>query len=150
MDVFIFKRKKVRPMKKLFLILMLLPVFSMVSGCASFSQSDSAEVVVQYATIKFINKDADPITRAHKVIDIATEARTYFDSETLPIAQVESLIREKIDWAKLDLADKILVDALIDKVMDEVEGAGSIPEDKRVSGSKVLGWIIDGARLAGG
>lgn len=136
-------------MKKLILIPLLLSLISLIS-CASFTQSDSGKLLVQYATVKFITSDAAPLARAQKVMAIASEAKIYFDSDTLPLSEIEALIRRKIKWDELDAADTLLANALILTVSDEVQNAGTLPEDKQVSGSTVLGWIIDGARLVGG
>lgn len=136
-------------MKKLILIPLMLALSVLVS-CAGITNSSSAELVVQYATIKFINSDAAPVARAKKVLEIASEAKTFFDNDTLPLDQIEELIRSKIKWSELDPADTLLANALITRVTDEVNSVDGLPEERRVSGSKVLSWIITGAKLAGG
>ena len=135
-------------MKKIFLGIIIM----LMTGCAAISQSTSAELLVQYATIKFINNSDSTEKRAEKaqkVVAIASAAKSYFDRDTMSIDEIEILMRKKINWDELSAADSLLANALIKRVKDEVESS-TIDEERRVSGSTVLSWIIDGARLVGG
>lgn len=129
-------------MKKLILIPILLTLYS----CATFYSPPNGQVLVQYATIKFIKNDDRPLLRAQKVILIATRARTYFDRNTLPLDQIEVLIRRKINWSQLNSTDTLLVNALIARVREEVHASGLQLETEQASGSTILTWIINGAQ----
>lgn len=121
-----------------------------LASCASLTQSNSAELVIQYATVKFINNDVAPVLRAKKVVEIASAAKTFLDDRRLPLSEVETLIRQKIKWGELDPADTLLANALIMRVRQEIENVRTVPDEQYVSGSTILGWIIKGAKLAGG
>lgn len=133
-------------MLKKFLLICLL---SLLGACASFPSSTSSELLTQYATIKFINSGAAPLVRARAVATIAREGKRLFDNERLPVAEIETLLRSRIKWDELAPEDVLLANALIARVSAEIEAA-ELPQDKMVSGSKVLGWIIAGAEMVGG
>ncbi len=140
-------------MKKL-LIAALCGALLVLAGCASIMKhADSAELIVQYATLKIITNtddEGDQIVRANKIHDIARESKALFDDRSLPLSEIETLVRERINWGSLDAADGMLVHALINRVTAEVAESASLPDsDIYVTGSQVLGWIMDAAVMAG-
>lgn len=138
-------------MKKILLTcLFVMPLLLNLSGCSSIGQSSSNELLVQYATIKFINNSDTPIKTAQRIIEISSSAKTLFDRSTLSIDEIEKLIRQKIKWHELSAEDVLLANALILKVKDEMTATESISIEQSVTGSIVLTWIISGARMAGG
>jgi hypothetical protein len=129
--------------------MLLLCLAAVLSACATFPLNSSSELLTQYATIKFINAGSVPLLRARAVAEIAREGKQLFDSERLPISEVEQLLRARIKWDELKPEDVLLANALIARVSDEIQTA-DLPKDKLVSGSRVLGWIIAGAEMVGG
>lgn len=116
------------------------------SACAMLPKNDTGELLTQYATLKFINSSDDPIARAFAIGEIAREGKRLFDNETLPVAEIETLIRNRIKWSDLSVEDILLANALIERVVGEV-GSHELPVNQRVSGSTVLGWIITAADM---
>jgi uncharacterized protein YceK len=130
--------------------LLILVCFTLLSACSSIPlSSSSSELLTQYATIKFINSGEIPLLRARAVVEIAREGKRLFDTEKMPIAEIETLIRNRIKWDELKPEDILLANALINRVSEEIQSS-DLPQDKMVSGSKVLGWIIAGAQMVGG
>lgn len=123
-------------------------LFSLV-GCSSLSQSPNGELLVTYATSKFISRSSSPSKRAERVIEIANSAISFLDKDKMPINQVETLILNKIDWSKLDASDRLLIEALITRVKSEIVNSNTLDQETVVSASKVLGWIVKGAKIAG-
>lgn len=124
-------------------------------SCAAIQSGDArAEFGVQYVTFKFIaDADAHEMDeRRQRVAEIAGEAKSLFDKKALPIAEIERLVRERIDWSKLDNADTLLANQLINLVAAEIQHRldnGLIKEDVYVTASMVLGWIEEAALSSG-
>lgn len=140
-------------MKKL-LITALCGALLVLSGCSAIlKNADSAELIVQYATVKLIVNEDTPverIRRAERIAKIARESKLVFDNRSLPLSEIETLVRDRINWQSLDVADVMLANALIDRVVSEIEESATLPEsDVYVTGSQVLGWIIEAAEMAG-
>ncbi|MFL0802434.1 MAG: hypothetical protein K6L81_01865 [Agarilytica sp.] len=123
------------------------------AACSTLNKLDStSQLVVQYATVKFIHNTEDPedsTERAERIIEIATEGQRLFSERTLPISGIERLIRGQIDWHKLDAADAVLVNALISQVVEDIESKVDMNNDVYLSGGVVMDWIVSGARMSG-
>lgn len=123
-----------------------------MSACSIIeSHENTSKLVVQYAALKFVmNEDvSEREERAQKIFQVAKEGKALFDSRALPIEHIEDLVRERIDWDQLDAADTLLVNALIERIVIEVNESVLLGQDVHVTGSKILGWVIDGVRLSG-
>lgn len=133
-------------------IIFVLCITLAISACSVIeSHTESSKLVVQYAVLKFVMSEdmSHRQERAEKILQIAKEGRALFDSRALPIEHIEDLMRERIDWEKLDAADTLIVNALIERIVIEVDGAVDVGEDVHITGSKILSWVIDGVRLSG-
>lgn len=110
---------------------------------------DSAKFATQYATITFINDAVHPRIRAQRIAEIAQKSRVVFDMYKLPLQEVDTLIKRKLDGAAdLDLVDTFLMKALVQRIREELQAAGLSMEDRTVDGSTVLMWISQGAQSA--
>jgi len=132
------------------LSLFLIAAMVLVAGCA-FLKSDAptARLTVQYATLKVIGDDAG---KRDRVIAIAEDALTRLDST--PEATVTAIIsgvREQVPWAKLDEADKLLVDVLLAELEVQLTdrlGGGVLNEEARLAAATVAKWVIAAAKMA--
>lgn len=122
---------------------------ALVSGCATLTSNEtSAKLVVSYATLKVIEAGKTPeaqAERAAKIRQIAEESKTFLDTESVTLTFLESAVRSRLAGANLSPADRMLADALVVVVMDELKAkvsSGVLPEDERYRVSTVLGWVI--------
>lgn len=131
---------------KLFLIAAAL---TLLAGCSLLDtvSDDRNQLAVQYATAKVI--DGAP-AKAQRVADLVAEARDYVaDGATVSIARLDSEARQRIDWQRLDPADRILVDAVLTSARERLQfeiGEGVLNAEQRLQLSAVLDWIEAAAR----
>ena len=116
-------------------------------GCSILDKHQaSAKLAVQYATMKYIDGDADKRDRTLKVTANARElAATGATLDAIHLA-----IRDSIDWNKLDDADKLLAVNLLNMVRDELKarfGDGVLDPDQVLAVNAVLDWIDEAATL---
>lgn len=135
-------------MKKTFVALAASAILA--TGCSVLSQpaTPTETLVVQYVTLKVV--DGDPATAA-KVIDIAKEARSYFDNELVSVAIVREAVLKRVSKLDLDAADTLLATALVDAVASELQarvGEGLIAPDAKVRVNQVLDAVVQAASLA--
>lgn len=140
------KAKKLLNTCAAYFVALLIPLA--LVACASFQQNlGSEKIVVQYATMKFIEADkANLPERAAKIREVASEAKTFFDSSTATVPLLEQAVRDRIAPLQLSPADRVLATALIDTVVTELQtrvGKGLVPPDQVYQVSTVLGWIMD-------
>ncbi len=119
-----------------------------LTACASFQQNLASEkVVVQYATMKFIEADLeDRAGRAAKIREVAADAKSFFDGGVATVPMLEQAVRDRVVPLQLSPADRVLAAALIDTVVAELQtrvGKGLVPADQAYQVSTVLGWIVD-------
>jgi hypothetical protein len=156
-------------MKHMKHLMLLLAVAALIAGCAlsaacstsmtkgggSAVENAGARMVVQYATMKYISgaKGAQAQNaRASRVADVASKAQALAQggaASTIPL--IEQAVRDQIDWTKVDMADRLLIDNLITLVRAELEARvsdGGIPADQMLAVREVLGWVVSAASLA--
>lgn len=131
---------------KYFIVILL--ALTALSGCALLeSQPATAQLTTQYATLKVI--DGDP-ERADKILSLVAEARQYVDdADNVAIGVLDEAIRSRIRWERLDPADRLLIDAVLQRARERLEfeiGAGVLDAEQRVQLTTFLGWIEDAAR----
>jgi hypothetical protein len=120
------------------------------TGCAMLpsTESTTARLAVQYGTLKYIGDDVE---KAARVRDVVTDAQNILDIGTsVTVIALDAAIRDRISWDRLDLADTLLLNVLLDELRIEMEsriGAGQLNEDDRVRVSAVFGWINSAAGL---
>lgn len=145
--------------------LLVLVVALSITGCASMQQTgaalttapQSAKIVVQYATMKYIEKAGTypaQQSRAMRVIDVASRAQIFVEAGTAStVPLLEQAVRDGIDWSRFTPADRLLVDNIITLVRQELEariGATDAPIDdrQRIVIRELLGWVIAAANIA--
>ena len=116
-------------------------------GCSMLDKHQaSAKLAIQYATIKYIDGSDDKRERTLKVTANARELA----ATGATLDAIDQAIRDSIDWNKLDDADKLLANALLDIVGEELKariGEGTLDPDQVLAVEAVLGWIEEAANL---
>lgn len=121
-----------------------------VAACATLTDDNfQAKLATQYATIKIVNGDPD---KADRIVEIASEIQRYASGETLlTVDLLVFAIKDQIQWNKLDVADTLLVNALLDQLRTELVarlGADALPGDVRLAVDVVAAWVISAAEMA--
>jgi uncharacterized protein YceK len=120
-----------------------------LSGCASFGTSDTSEkLIVQAATMKFIESSDDRAGKAARIARAADQARVWLDTDGVTVADLQTAMLERIAAADLEPSDKLLASALVEVVVAELNvriGEGIISADKRATVNAVLGWVEQAA-----
>lgn len=137
---------------KLFFAIALVGAVFLTSGCQTIKERPAvAQLAVQYATIKVVEKNPD---RAARVIEIAAYIKANAgNSSAASVALLEVAVRKQIDFERLDAADTFLVDTLIGLVRDELVarlGDGPLSPENALIVAQVAGWIEDAAKMAAG
>lgn len=121
-------------------------------GCKS--DTDSARLVVTYATLKVIEQGgdtADQARRAARIRAIAGDVQALVEGESVTIGLLETAVRAKLAALPLSPADTFLANELVRLVMAELEarvGAGVLDPEQRIKVAAVLGWVLEAAALA--
>ena len=125
--------------------------FAAPAGCSNMNatQTNVAKLAVQYAVVKVVEKNP---AYGPRVVVIAQEVRKAAGGETADTVDlVLTLVKAKIQWDKLDAADTLLVNALIDQVGIELKarlGDAKFDPDKLLVIAEVATWIEQAATLA--
>lgn len=132
-------------MKKI--LLALITVFAF-TGCAMMEDKPhTTKAAVYYGTLKYIGEDAD---RASRVESAAQEILSGLSGATT-VEALDARLRSMISWDRLDMADAILLHALLTELRSTIVatiGEGLLSPDDAVRIERVAGWVIDAARLA--
>jgi hypothetical protein len=118
---------------------------AVLSGCASFSGSTTEKLVVQVATMKFI--ESNP-ANADRIEQAAAEARTWLDADGVTLADLERAMMNRIAASDLEPSDRLLASALVEVVADEIDvriGAGVLDPERKATVNTVLGWVEQAA-----
>jgi hypothetical protein len=118
-------------------------------ACATLSEREStARLTVQYATLKVLGSDTE---RAERVRELVAEGKQYVGSDTsVTVAFLADQARARINWGSLDLADQLLIGAVLDEAQHELEkriGEGLLSDDQRLQLMMVLDWIDTAALM---
>lgn len=124
-------------------------LFALVlAGCSFVEtlQPDTKRLAVTYATAKIIDTNAD---RAARVLDLVEQGRAFIESDAeVSIDALYSGVMDRIEWQKIDPADRILIEEILknarERLKDEI-GIGLLQPDERVKVVKVLDWIESAA-----
>lgn len=128
-------------------------VFLMTS-CASGGTRRAADtalarVVVQYATVKVLQQNP---AHAPRVIALCAMVRTIAGGEKAStVGMLMEVIRAAIDWRKLDPADALLVQVLLEEIEQrllERVGAGPFDGTGLLRVGEVTAWIEQAASAA--
>lgn len=137
-------------MKRTLICLAVLCASLFVPACSTISDRPIlAQLAVQYAVVKVLDNNPD---FAPRVVEIATFVEENAGaSQATTVLVLEQLVRAQINWDRLDAADRILVDALIAAVREELVarlGDGPLTGDNVLVVKQVAGWIKTAALLA--
>src|SRR5690606_13156662 len=116
--------------------------------------SDATEkLIVQVATMKFIESGDDRASKAVRIVRAAAQARVWLDMDGVTIADLRAAMMARINGADLEPSDKLLAAALVDVVAAELDvriGAGVISPEKRATVNAVLAWVEQAASFYAG
>jgi uncharacterized protein YceK len=129
-------------------LILIAAALAVLSGCASFQGSATEKLIVQAATMKFIESSDDRASKAVRIVAAAGQARVWLDTDGVTISDLKSAMLERIVAADLDPSDKLLASALVDVVVAELDlriGAGVISPEKKATVNAVLGWVESAA-----
>lgn len=135
----------------LFVIIAFVAV-SMFSGCSTLERAidenpATTKAAVYVGTLKYIGENSD---KALRVENTASEILSGLSGGTT-IDQLDGRLRALIQWDRLDMADAILLHALLTELrstMMATIGEGLLSPDDAVRIERVARWVIDAARLA--
>lgn len=121
----------------------------MFTGCASLTGTSASEkLIVQVATMKFIEAGDDRAEKAAKIVSAAAQARVWLDTDGVSIADLQSAMMARINTADLEPSDKLLAAALVEVVAAELNvriGEGVIAPEKKATVNAVLAWVEQAA-----
>lgn len=137
-------------MKRILTALAVLLASLTLPSCSTISEHPAlAQLAVQYAVVKVLDNNPQ---HAPRVVEIATFLEENAGAtQATTVLLLEQLVRAQINWDRLDAADKILVDALIVAVRQELVarlGDGPLTGDNVLVVKEVAGWIKNAALLA--
>lgn len=118
------------------------------SGCASTTgqQNIAAKFAVQYAVLKVSENSP---AKAARIVAIAKEVKAIAGqdgADTVDLLMV--IIRSKVDFSKLDAADTLLANALIETIGEQLKerlGSGKLPIEKLPAVAQLADWVIETA-----
>lgn len=118
------------------------------SGCASTTgqQNIAAKFAVQYAVLKVSENSP---AKAARIVAIAKEVKAIAGqdgADTVDLLMV--IIRSKVDFSKLDAADTLLANALIETIGEQLKerlGSGKLPVEKLPAVAQLADWVIETA-----
>lgn len=129
-------------------------MLTMVTGCTIFQNVDQAKLVTQVAVLKVIEAQgpAHYQERAANVARIATEAKTWLDTNGVTLAFLRAAVEARVAKMNLALSDQVLVGVLLDATIAELQkkvGDGAIDPQKLYYVNQVLDWTIQAAHMYG-
>lgn len=124
------------------------------AGCAvveTFEKTPmAAELITNQITLRFIAGGSDPVSRATALRDTLADLRLEVSgSELYSLAEIETVVRDKIDWAEYSMADQELLNYGLTTArvaIQDLVGEGVIQLDQRESLETLLRWIDQAAQ----
>lgn len=131
-------------------VLSLCLAIALVTGCSLLQDRDARlQLAVQYATLKTIDRSAS--SSAEDVLDGVARARAVVDrDEAVTIGLLADQVRATIRWERLDVADRLLLDAVLQEAEAELArriGEGMLKPEDRVAVLTLLDWIAAAAAM---
>lgn len=122
-----------------------------LNACAWMKDNpQSAKLVVQLATMKVIEGGDDIQVRATRVLNIANEASSLFDTQEMSLPALREAIAERLAKENLSPSDQLLANALVEAVDAELQkriGQGALNPEQAVQVKAVLDWVIEAAKV---
>ena len=142
--------------KKIAALILITFTALVAAGCSGISNSDArhallAEVAIEAATARLIEKADDKIGRAKRIIKIARTAKglTQFGAVVI-MEDIEQEINKNIDWSALTASEAVLARALVKAVKAELAlkiDSDIIPERSIMLLQLALDSIIEAASV---
>jgi len=124
------------------------------TGCAVVETLEespmAAELITNQITLRFIAGADDPVARAAALRDTLADLRIEVSSpELYSLADIEGVVRDRINWADYSLADQELLNYGLTTArvaIQDLVGEGVIQLDQRESLETLLRWIDQAAQ----
>jgi len=124
------------------------------AGCAvveNFEKSPmAAELITNQITLRFIAGGADPVARAAALRETLADLRIEVSGpELYSLADIEGVVRDRINWADYSLADQELLNYGLTTArvaIQDLVGEGVIQLGQRESLETLLRWIDQAAQ----
>jgi hypothetical protein len=124
------------------------------AGCAvveTFEKSPmAAELITNQITLRFIAGGSDPVARAAALRETLADLRIEVSGpELYSLADIEGVVRDRINWADYSLADQELLNYGLTTArvaIQDLVGEGVIQLDQRESLETLLRWIDQAAQ----
>ena len=124
------------------------------AGCAvveTFEKSPmAAELITNQITLRFLAGGSDPVARAAALRETLADLRIEVSSpELYSLADIEGVVRDRINWADYSLADQELLNYGLTTArvaIQDLVGEGVIQLDQRESLETLLRWIDQAAQ----
>lgn len=137
-------------MRKL-LIAMVMMLTMSLSGCATFTDSDSHRLAIQYGTLKIIERD-NGIDRLD-VLDAADRLEEIMNTSSVVVAvDLRAEVLAAIRTSELSVADRFLVLEVINGVEEtlfkQIELDGGLTESTTVKVQQLISYIRQAANIS--
>lgn len=127
-------------------------VIALVAGCGlnQWAQDNprTARAVTTYATLKVVKGDP---ARADRVVEITENVMAYAeDVAHLTVDALIVAIRSEIRWNRLDMADTVMINELLELLREELTryfGGVEIPPDMALTVNVLGEWVISAAQM---
>ena len=131
-----------------------------LAGCSAFEAINNnpaaADFVIKVATTQYIDAEKDPAKRLERAKQVSEKVEGFQSllagNPALSLDDMERQFRDSIDWAQMDVGDKILADALIQNVRLQLEDRvklGQLSDDYTIAAKTLLNLILSASRLYG-
>lgn len=118
------------------------------AGCTTTAgqQNIAAKFAVQYAVLKVSENSP---AKAARIVSIAREVKAIAGKDGADTVDLlMAIIRAKVDFSKLDAADTLLANALIDTIGEQLKeriGSGQLAPAQLPAIAQVADWVIETA-----
>jgi len=124
------------------------------TGCAVVETLEespmAAELITNQITLRFIAGADDPVARAAALRDTLADLRIEVSSpELYSLADIEGVVRDRINWSKYSMADQELLNYGLTTArvaIQDLVGKGVIQIDQRETLETLLRWIDQAAQ----
>jgi len=135
------------------LLVMITAVF-LLMGCSVIDKIEespmTSELITNQLTLRFIAGADNPVERAAALRETLADLRIEVSSpELYSLADIEGVVRDRINWADYSLADQELLNYGLTTArvaIQDLVGEGVIQLDQRESLETLLRWIDQAAQ----
>jgi uncharacterized protein YbjT (DUF2867 family) len=138
------------PIKSAIAVLVLLSM----AACSTLEQIESSpmasQLITNQITLRFIAGGSDPVARAAALRETLADLRIEVSGpELYSLADIEGVVRDRINWADYSMADQELLNYGLTTArvaIQDLVGEGVIQLDQRESLETLLRWIDQAAQ----